>query len=82
MMVLDGIPGVVAFFSVFGFALWACGFWILRPLDRAAKNRRYAIQFSLADLLCLFVLVELPLGALHWAAETAKAASGCCLSTF
>jgi hypothetical protein len=36
--------------------------WVLGPLDRAAKNRRYRIQFSLADFLCLFVEVQLALG--------------------
>jgi hypothetical protein len=36
--------------------------WVLGPLDRAAKNRRYPVQFSLADFLCLFVEVQLALG--------------------
>jgi hypothetical protein len=35
--------------------------WVLGPLDRAAKNRRYPIQFTLADFLCLFVQVQLAL---------------------
>ncbi len=35
---------------------------VLGPLDRAAKNRRYPVQFSLADFLCLFVEVQLALG--------------------
>jgi hypothetical protein len=39
--------------------------WVLGPLERAARTRRGAIQFSLADFLCLFVLVQLPLGAVH-----------------
>ena len=47
---------VLGFFSAWGAAQWALG-----PLDRAAKNRRYPIQFSLADFLCLFVQVELAL---------------------
>ncbi len=47
------------------FAALGCLNWVLRPLDRAAKNRPFAIQFSLADLLCLFVLVQLPLGVVH-----------------
>ena len=34
---------------------------MLGPLDRAAKNRRYPIQFSLADFLCLFVQVHIVL---------------------
>jgi hypothetical protein len=43
--------------------------WVLGPLDRAAKNRRYPIQFGLADLLCLFVLVQPIIGLLHWASR-------------
>jgi hypothetical protein len=35
--------------------------WVLGPLDRAAKNRDYPIQFSIADFLCLFVEVQLAL---------------------
>jgi hypothetical protein len=48
-------------FVVFGSPLW-----VLEPLDRAARNRRFPVQFSLADLLCLFALVQLPLGVAHW----------------
>lgn len=40
--------------------------WVLGPLDRAAKNRRAPIQFGLADMLCLFVLIQLPIGGIHW----------------
>jgi hypothetical protein len=47
--------------------VWYCLNWALGPLDRAAKNRQFPIQFGLADLLCLFVLVQLPVGILHWA---------------
>jgi hypothetical protein len=47
----------------------SCFVWVLSPLDRAAKNRRCAIQFALADLLCLFVLVQLPVGLIHRATE-------------
>jgi hypothetical protein len=36
--------------------------WVLGPLDRAAKDRQYPIQFSLADFLCLFVQAQLALG--------------------
>ena len=43
------------------FLLWLALHWVLGPLDRAAKNRRYPIQFSLADFLCLFVQVQLAL---------------------
>jgi hypothetical protein len=54
-------------FLIFG--VWLAISWVVKPLDRAAKNRRYPIQFSLADFLCLFVLMQLPLGALQWAAH-------------
>ena len=57
-----GILGVTcAAASVFGAGLAAK--WVLGPLDSAAKNRRHPIQFSLADFLCLFVQVQLSLGA-------------------
>jgi hypothetical protein len=48
-------------------AIWASLNWVLGPLNRAAENREFPIQFSLADLLCLFVLVQLPVGIVHWA---------------
>ncbi len=38
---------------------WLAVNWVLGPLDRAAKNRRYPIQFTLADFLCLFVQIQL-----------------------
>ena len=37
---------------------WLAVNWVLGPLDRAAKNRRYPIQFTLADFLCLFVQIQ------------------------
>jgi hypothetical protein len=39
---------------------------VLGPLNRASKNRQHAVQFGLSDLLCLFVLVQLPLGIMPW----------------
>jgi hypothetical protein len=50
-----GIICIVA--SVVG--VWIAVNWVLGPLDRAAKNRRYPIQFTLADFLCLFVQIQL-----------------------
>jgi hypothetical protein len=55
-----GILGILCLFLAFAGA-WLAAIWVLGPLDRAAKNRRYPIQFSLADLLCLFVQVQLAL---------------------
>jgi hypothetical protein len=35
--------------------------WVLAPLDRAAKNRRCPIQFTLGDLFCLSIQFQLAL---------------------
>ncbi|MGD0896875.1 MAG: hypothetical protein ABR915_03500 [Thermoguttaceae bacterium] len=51
------------------FVVWRCLSWVIGPLDRAARNRRFPLQFSLADFLCLFVLVQLPLAAINWMAR-------------
>jgi hypothetical protein len=63
---LDVIIGL----SVLGFVVFtigACLKWVIGPLDRAAKDRQYPVQYSLADLLCVFVLVQLVIGLSHWA---------------
>jgi hypothetical protein len=61
---------------IFGLAVWASLSWVLGPLNRAAKDRHYPIQYSIADLLCLFVLVQLPIGIVHWVASSARMESG------
>lgn len=43
----------------------AIGRWILGPIDRAARARNCRPKLFLADLLCLFVAVQLPLGAVY-----------------
>jgi hypothetical protein len=58
---------LIAVLTAFGLAIWASLSWVLGPLNRAAENRDFPIQYSLADLLCLFVLVQLPVGIVHWA---------------
>ena len=63
---LLAIAGCITGFVASVAAAWACLNWVLGPLDRAAKNRQFPIQFGLADLLCLFVLIQLPVGILHW----------------
>jgi hypothetical protein len=42
-------------------AIYWMGRWILGPIDRAAKAVRAPVRFSIADFLCLFVAVQLPL---------------------
>lgn len=39
--------------------------WILRQLDRAAKQRKGKVKIFLADLFCLFFLFQLPLVLCH-----------------
>jgi hypothetical protein len=57
------------------FFIWLGIAWVVGPLDRAAKNRRYPVQFSLADFFCLFVLVQLPLGTLRLIANDSQGIS-------
>jgi hypothetical protein len=54
------------FLIVGGFVGWACIHRVVGPLNQAAKCQQLAVQFGLADLLCLFVLVQLVVGAVHW----------------
>jgi hypothetical protein len=39
--------------------------WILRPVDEAAKDRWHPAQFTVADLLCLFFLIQLWMTPIH-----------------
>lgn len=39
--------------------------WISGPLERAAKARHGPVQFTIADLFCLFFLIQLPLGTVR-----------------
>ncbi|MEX2316237.1 MAG: hypothetical protein WD669_03730 [Pirellulales bacterium] len=41
------------------------GRWIVRPIDRAARIRGGAVQFSISDFLCLFLAIQIPLSAIH-----------------
>jgi hypothetical protein len=63
---LLALAGCIALVALPVVAPLLCLAWVLGPLDRAAKNRQFPIQFGLADLLCLFVLIQLPVGILHW----------------
>jgi len=46
--------------------LFGMGIWILFPVDYVGRARKYPIKFSIADFLCLFVTVQLPLSAAAW----------------
>jgi hypothetical protein len=62
MTVLASIAVVVAV----PFGVWTCFDWVLGPLERAAKGRQSAVQFNLADILCLVLLVQLCMGLSYW----------------
>jgi hypothetical protein len=61
-----------AVLTAVAYAIGGCLHWVLGPLQRAAKNRRFAKQFCLADLLSLFVLVQLSFGVVHWAGRDSE----------
>ena len=46
--------------------------YLLGPLDNAAKHRRCAVQFSLADFLAIFILLQVLLGCVHYVAGPAE----------
>lgn len=46
--------------------LFGMGIWILYPVDYVGRSRKFPTKFSLADFLCLFVTVQLPLSAVAW----------------
>lgn len=39
-------------------AVWGIAVWVMRPLDTAAKSQKLPMRFTLADFMCLFVLVQ------------------------
>jgi hypothetical protein len=61
-----------AFFGFVGIASLVGG-WLWEPLDRAAKDRNCPPQFTLADIFCLFLWLQLALGAVHWEARGREA---------
>jgi hypothetical protein len=72
---MERIAGLLCCFGALlvpGLVIWATLNWILGPLNRAAKNRQYPIQYGLADLLSLFVLVQFPIGIIRWIANETR----------
>ncbi len=52
--------------AILGIVLWtagtfASGIYVLRPLDRAARQRRAAVQFTLLDFFALTAHISVPL---------------------
>ncbi len=65
---MTGIGWVIAGIGLIVFGLGAAvgvAVWVLGPIDRAAKEFRAPMQFTLVDFLCLFFLVQLPMALIH-----------------
>jgi hypothetical protein len=74
MFVAPVQPSIMFMLAVFGVCLGliACfgpvvfiARWILTPIDRAAKSRQAPARFSIADFLCLFIIIQVPLAAIN-----------------
>lgn len=56
------------FLLVMGLAMWA-GIvilkWIMDPLEAAARRQSRPAQFTIADFLSLFFLLQIPMAAIH-----------------
>jgi hypothetical protein len=65
METIHEIIYVLSWLAAVGFLVCITFAWVLAPLSRAAKSRQGIFQFSLADFLCLFVLIQLPFGAVY-----------------
>ncbi len=50
---------------VFGAAFFGGIEWVFGPLHRAGRIRQCPVQFTLADLLCLFFMVSSSMGGIH-----------------
>jgi hypothetical protein len=61
MIALVVVAGLIWLFLAVPFSIW----WVVGPIDRAARSRQFPRQFNLADFLCLFFLLQLPLAPLQ-----------------
>ncbi|NUQ65694.1 MAG: hypothetical protein HUU20_24755 [Pirellulales bacterium] len=51
--------------AIVGAVALGVAIWVLHPIDRAAREFRAPMQFTLVDFLCLFLLVQLPMALIH-----------------
>ena len=66
---IRGLFGGLIAFLIGMVAAAVAGRWVIGPLHRAAEERDYRIQFTVADVLCLFFAMQLVLGMVGWAAR-------------
>lgn len=59
---LFGILVILLWFA----PLMAMGLWIVWPIERIARQRNKPVRYSIADFLCLFVAIQVPLGIITW----------------
>jgi hypothetical protein len=57
---------IFAFTSVWIGIIMAVGLWIVWPIERIARRVRRPVRFSIADFLCLFISIQVPLGFTVW----------------
>ena len=67
---------LILLFLAWGGLFFGVGIWIVRPVDRAARQRRQRVRYSLTDFLCLFVIVQAPLTAMAWLRANAYISDG------
>jgi hypothetical protein len=73
MRLLETIAAIILFAAVMAFLVvvpWMLPIvlrrWVLGPIDRAAERRETPPQFTLADVLALFLLTQPILGTVCW----------------
>jgi hypothetical protein len=60
------VLAIVFFGIAIGLGSLVCiGWWILAPIDRAAKFRTAPMRFSVGDFLCLFLAIQIPLAFVY-----------------
>jgi hypothetical protein len=66
---IHGLFGGPVGFLIGMIAVGVAGRWVFGPLNRAAEERDCRIQFTIADVLCLFVATHFALSMLLWEAR-------------
>ena len=59
---MEVLAGFVAIVAAFLFARWTLG-----PLERASAHSKAPVQIAIADILCLFVPIQVLLAIYQWA---------------
>ena len=63
---MEAITALAILIAIIGGALFCAG-WTLGPLARATANSKARVHFTIADLLCLFVQIQLLMATIYQA---------------